>query len=273
VADSFPFQLRLRGITDINAATALGISLGTVLAGVLAGLVNWRAAFLLTALIAGAGFLLYGGLPEPERQGPASSSLARVRRVLAEPWALLLCLLAIPQGALLSGFITFFAPALQAHGETAATAGLVMATYGVSTLLASRVVKRFAGSVPAYLLMIVGGFAMAAGYLVAAATQTVLTVLVAGVGVGIAFAFLHSTLQTWITEVVPDARGTATALFAATLFTGAAVGTALVAPFAQQRAYGALFLVAAAVSLFVTLAAALARRRYRPGEPPIPRSD
>jgi predicted MFS family arabinose efflux permease len=48
--------------------------------------------------------------------------------------------------------------------------------------------------------------------------------LLAGVG----FVLCHTTLQTRATETFPQARGTAVALFAFSLFLGGGVGTALV---------------------------------------------
>ncbi len=93
-----------------------------------------------------------------------------------------------------------------------------------------------------------------------------MNVLVASLLIGLAFAFLHSTLQTWATEVVPEARATATTLFVTCVFTGAALGTAAVSRLASAERYGALFLVAAAVTLPVAVVASLGRARYQPSQ-------
>lgn len=79
---------------------------------------------------------------------------------------------------------------------------------------------------------------------------------------GAGFAMLHSTLQTWATELAPDARGTATSMFVTAVFTGAAVGTAAVGGLAGAGRFSALFLVAAAVTVPVTALAALGLRRF-----------
>ncbi len=70
---------------------------------------------------------------------------------------------------------------------------------------------------------------------VPAVAVTVETVTAAGLLAGGAWAFLHSTLQSWATEVVPGERASAVALFAAALFLGSAAGTALAAPAAPDR--------------------------------------
>ena len=96
-----------------------------------------------------------------------------------------------------------------------------------------------------------------------AATQTVVTILAASVLAGGAYAFMQSTFQTWATDVVPEARGTATALFATAIFTGAALATSAVAGLASANRYSTLFMIAALVTLPVLIFGSLARWRYR----------
>jgi predicted MFS family arabinose efflux permease len=69
-------------------------------------------------------------------------------------------------------------------------------------------------------------------------------------------------MQVWATDIAPEARGTAAALFVTGAFMGGAIGTGLSASLAQQNQYGRLFLVAAALSVPVVIAAALTRARY-----------
>jgi hypothetical protein len=52
------------------------------------------------------------------------------------------------------------------------------------------------------------------------------------------------------------------ALFAALLFLGAAIGTAVLAPLADAGAFDAVFRVALGMSVPLAVAAVLARRRY-----------
>ena len=67
VGDAVPFARRQHTLTDLNAATAGGITLATALAGVLAVTVSWRAAFAVPAAGAGVLVLLLRRLPEPAR--------------------------------------------------------------------------------------------------------------------------------------------------------------------------------------------------------------
>jgi MFS family permease len=70
-------------------------------------------------------------------------------------------------------------------------------------------------------------------------------------------------MQAWATDIAPEVRGTAAALFVTSAFTGGAIGTGLGALFAQAHQYRPLFLLAAALSVPVVITAALTRARYR----------
>lgn len=73
---------------------------------------------------------------------------------------------------------------------------------------------------------------------------------------------MHSTLQTWATEVVPEARATVISLFAAALFAGSGFAALAAAPLAEDGSYGLLFALAASVAVPLGLFAGLARRGY-----------
>jgi predicted MFS family arabinose efflux permease len=162
------------------------------------------------------------------------------------------------------GLITYLPPALEAYGHSSAVAGLVVAVYGVAVFVGMQVLKRFLRrtSLSASTLVTIGGALVGGGYLAAAPTQAIGNIFTAGMLIGFGYCFLHSTLQNWATEVVPEARGTAVTLFVTGVFSGAAIGTSLVSGLAGAERYPLLFLLAAAVTLPVTLVAAWTRARY-----------
>ncbi len=73
---------------------------------------------------------------------------------------------------------------------------------------------------------------------------------------------MHSTLQTWATEVVPEARATVISLFAAALFTGSGVAAIAAAPLAEAGSFRLLFALGALVAIPLGIFAGLARRSY-----------
>lgn len=264
IADRVTFAARQQVIAGLLAAGAMGTALATVGAGLLAGYASWRAAFAILAVIALVLAVAVGRVPESLSAERRAGPLTQIRRVLSRRWALVVIALALAEGATMVGFITFLAPALEAHGESAALAGLVVASYGVAIFLGMQLLKRVirATAAPAAALIATGGLLLLAAYLTAAADQGPLSILVASVVIGLGYCFLHSTLQTWATEVAPDARGTATSLFVTAVFVGAAVATAAVSGLADEQRYGLVFLVAAAVTVPVAVVGTLARARY-----------
>ncbi len=265
VGDTWPERVRQRPLSDVLAASALGTAVATAGAGLLADLVGWRAVFAVTATSGAVLIVALRGLPEPARAegSPEAAGLLRpLGVVLGSGWAWVILLLAFVEGMVVLAVLTYLAPAMQSLGSTAAVAGLVSGAFGVAALLFSRVVRRLVGRVrPAGLAAIGGGFLIAA-WAGPSVAVNVVTVLTAGAGLGGAWAFLHSTLQAWATQVTPQARATAVALFATVLFLGSSVGTVLAAPLADAGAFRTLFTAALIVAAPLVVAAVLARRRY-----------
>jgi predicted MFS family arabinose efflux permease len=262
VGDMIPFQRRQAVTADVLAAVALGTAAGSLGAGLFAHYLSWRLIFGVTALIAAAVVLAMGRLPESNLRPSTGGPLQQLRQTFRRPWARFLILFAIPEGAMVLGFLVYFAPALESTGTNPAVAGLVVATYGGAVLAATRVVKRIASRTPAWVPITIGGAMGVAGYLVAAADQHAVAILVASVLIGGLYAIFHSTMQVWATDIAPEARGTAAALFVTGAFMGGAIGTGLGAFFAQGNQYRILFLVAAGLSVPVVVTAALTRARY-----------
>ncbi|CAN5709699.1 MFS transporter [soil metagenome] len=271
VGDKVAFDRRQHVIANVLSAGAVGTVLASIAAGLVGRFGSWRLVFAVPAVLALALAALLGRLPESLGETRGAGPLTQIRRVARHPWALFLFALAVAEGAVVLGFLTFLAPALEAGGQSSAVAGLVVATYGVAVFVALQIVKRVIArrSVPPARLIAIGGALLFVAYLVAASGQAVGNVLVASVLIGAAFAFLHSTLQTWATEVAPEARGTAISFFVTGVFTGAAIGTASVSGLAGEQRYATLFLVAAATTVPVVVVAALARSRFsRSAAPP-----
>jgi len=262
VADMYPYRLRQRAIVNVSVAVAIGNSAGLLGSGLLVTFVSWRAPFAITALLAGGLAVLMRGLPEPPRAGHEGVA-TRLQRVGQSGWARFVITLAIADGVVFQGLTTYFAPALQSQGVTAAVAGLVTAGYGFATVVAGQAVRRSPIGRSAPMLSAAGASMLAVGYLFAAASPGVAGILVASLLAGAAYAFLHSSLQTWATEVVPEARGTATALFALALFIGAAAATGVAAHPAERHDYPLIFLIGGVCSVLIGVVATFSMLRYQ----------
>jgi predicted MFS family arabinose efflux permease len=268
VGDVVPFARRQRTLTDLNAATAVGITLATALGGVLAAAVSWRVAFLVPALAAGTLAYALRALPEPPahpvRQGGVGA-------VLRSRWGVGVLALALVEGAALLGLLTYLAPVLESGGLSPTYAGAVVALYGVGLLVSSRLVKRLASRTPPPLFLAFGAVCLAVAYGLVAVAQGVATVGIAALLIGAAFASMHSTMQAWGTEVVPQARAAMVSLFAGMLFVGSGIATALLGPLAGASRWLPLFGSGAVVAVLFGTAATLLRARY--SSRPVPVAD
>jgi MFS family permease len=78
---------------------------------------------------------------------------------------------------------------------------------------------------------------------------------------------MHSTLQTWATEVLPAARATVVSFFAGSLFVGSSLAAVVAADLADEGRYGVLFAASAALAVPLGLTAAAVRARWHPAIP------
>ncbi|OLT14525.1 permease [Pseudonocardia sp. CNS-139] len=262
VGDMWPPQVRQRPLSDVLAASSFGIAVATAGAGALADLVGWRTVPAVTGAAAAVLWLALRRLPEPDRPPVTGSPLRSVATVLRHRWALAVFALVLVEGVVVLGTLTYLAPAVQYLGSSAAVAGLVAATFGVGALGWSRLVRLLVGRLPAAGLAAVGGGLLVAGWGVLAIAVTIPTIAVAGLVLGGSWAFLHTTLQSWATDVVPHERATAVAVFAALLFLGSSAGTAAAGPLADAGAFHTVFVVALVIAVPLAAAAWFARSRY-----------
>jgi predicted MFS family arabinose efflux permease len=261
VGDAVPIQRRQRAVAEIMAATSLGTAVATVGAGLAAQFVSWRLAFAAPALAAlGLSFAL-ARLPETVTVRK-ESALRKIRRILQCRWALLIVILGVLEGGAIFGGLTYLAPALESQGQPATVAGFATAVYGLATVVSTGALKRIGSRLQPPPLIAIGAALIAGGYLVATAAGEITGIVVASALIGSGFAFLHSTLLTWATDIVPEARGTTVALFTTGVFGGSAIATASAATLVAGHSFGLIFTLAAVVAVPLGVLGTLSRLRY-----------
>ncbi len=263
IGDVVPMDSRQRALGNQLASSGVATGLATAGAGLAAYLDLWRLAFAIPVVASFVlGLLLARRLPEPEREDGEAGAIERIGHFLKSPWAVFVVLLALVEGGVILGFLTYLAPALEAEGYGAAVSGLAVGRFGVATLVWARAASRAADRCGKGAAIGLGGALLAAGYAAGAASQSFSGIAVSAFLVGGGFAFMHPTLQNWATEVAPGARATVISFFAAALFVGSGLATVLAAPLAEGGAFPLLFGLAALTGLPLGLAGALARRAY-----------
>ncbi len=263
IGDAVPISSRQKALADQMAASAMATAIATAAAGLAAYLGHWRLAFAVPAIASGVlGLGLASRLPEPPKESANAGPLAQIGLVVRRPWAILVVLLALVEGGVILGFLTYLAPSLEAQGYGAAVAGLAVGLYGLATLAWTWVLKRATDGLGRHALMLIGGAMLASGYAAGALDRHLGGAAIAAVLVAGGFAFMHSTLQTWATEVLPEARTTVVSFFAGAVFAGSGVATAVAAPLAEAGSFGTLFAIAALTAIPLGLVGGFARLRY-----------
>ncbi|UQA90877.1 MFS transporter [Streptomyces halobius] len=142
-------------------------------------------------------------------------------------------------------------------------AGAVAALYGVGSMTAAQVVKRLVGRWQPSTIILVGGIQMAAAYTTAEVSLSVPALVPTALLLGGGWSFMHSTIQSWATALTPTARATGVVMSGVALYVGSAPASGFTADAAEHRAYRGLFLLAAVLTVPLTLAAGIGRVRCR----------
>lgn len=261
VGDTVAEAHRQPALTDLMAAIAVGTASATALAGVLAHFADWRIVFAIPAVLAIVCALGLRRLPEPPRE-EQSGVLATIRAAITHRWVLIVITLAFIEGAVVLGVLTLLAPALQSQGIGAAIAGLATAAYGVGVIITTRMVKALSHRLSMPRLIAIGGTATVIAFGLLTIHLSTLTVIIAALLLGTTWSFQHSSLQTWATGVLPQARGTVVSLFAGFLFAGSALGTAIGGSLGEDNRWTLLFAITGIVALVLTLIIVFSRRIY-----------
>jgi predicted MFS family arabinose efflux permease len=244
IGDSVPYEARQGALGRLVAVMSVAQSLSAAIGGTVAHFVSWRVLYVGAGLVALVPALLLFRLPSAGRPGAAATrGWGRYAVVLRRPAARVLFVVVGLEGLFLWGGFTYLgAVAVARHGLDELEVGLLLAGYGVATLAAGSALARVRRHVPERALAVAGGLLKGGAYLLLARGGSV---ALFGVGVallGLGYVALHTTLQTRATELVPEARSTAVAIFALCLFLGGAVGSAAFGPLVDAGWHGPFLL-------------------------------
>jgi predicted MFS family arabinose efflux permease len=267
LGDTVRADVRQRDVARLMVGVALGTALASVGAGIVADLLTWRLMFVLTGLAAIVLAARLGALPEPAREHHGGTFLRPIGYVGRSPVTLFVLLCALAEGAVLLGTITLLPPAMEHAGASTTVAGLATGVYGVSVFACSTLVGRISQRWPAWRLIVVGAVAAVLACATLAARQEVAAGVVAAILLGLGWTAMHSTLQTWATEVLPAARATVVSFFAGSLFVGSSLAAVVASGLADEGRYGVLFAASAVLAVPLGLAAAAVRSGWEPAGP------
>ncbi|MDZ5661117.1 MFS transporter [Nocardioides sp. S-58] len=258
---------RQQAITGLMVGVAVGTAAASAGAGLLADVATWRLPFVITGSAALVLAVLLARLPEPAGAAARTTARASVATIARSRVTLLVLLFAFVEGVVLLGALTLLPTAVESSGASTTVAGAVTGVYGLAVLLGSSSVGRLSLAWhPARLILLGAACAALATGLLAVSQRPAVAVVVA-VLLGIAWPAMHSSLQTWATEVLPQSRAVVVSFFAAALFVGSAIGAIVVAGLADEGRFAVVYGAYAALAVPLGIGAWAARRRWhRPVE-------
>jgi len=230
IAQVVPVEQRQVAVSRVLAGAMLGNLLGSAAAGVVADSIGWRGVFMVNggfALAAlAAAFVGFGG---PGRKPPQRLNLKAVpasyRAILGHPLAKFCFGAVLLEGTFLFGFFPYVAPLLHAQGEDRATiSGLVIGGFGVGGMIYSLIIAMLLPRLGQQRLMFLGGLLMGLGLMVMTSAPPWQAQVAIFMLFGMSFYFLHGVIQIVVTELVPSARSSATAMHGTFFFLGQSIG-------------------------------------------------
>ena len=251
IGDTVAYERRQPLLARFLVGQMAGVAFGTAAAGWLGEHFGWRTIFFaLAALLLLVAILLLAELRNPlvrsVRRGSLSESFRRMPRMLAQRRLRILLATGFTEGVFIFGALAFVAVHFQSRFALGpGAAGTVMAMYAaggvVYALLARRAVRRLGERG----LVTLGGTALVLGYGALAFAPSVFIGVIGITAVGAGFYMLHTTVQMHVTQVAPEERGSAVALFATFLFLGQASGVWLAARVVDTAGVAPVFACAA----------------------------
>jgi predicted MFS family arabinose efflux permease len=233
IGDAVPYEKRQPVLARFLIGHMLGLALAASAAGYLGEYFGWQAMFYaLAALYALTALLLFAelrGNPLTHEARAAAGGFAdafhRMAALLRLPWVRVILATVFAEGLLLYGATAFVALDLHLRfGLSLGASGSMVAAFAIGGLGYAL----FAGRIVPHLgergLALGGGALIALGLLGLALVPAAAWALPCIVALGLGVYMLHNTLQVHATQMAPEARGGALALFACSLFTGQSVG-------------------------------------------------
>jgi MFS transporter, YNFM family, putative membrane transport protein len=254
VGDVTPYEQRQPILGRYLSGQILGQLFGQAAGGILGDWLGWRNVFFVLAAMfalstAGLIFELLsnpltraGSRISESAHGFAASYIA----VFSNPWARLVIATVFVEASIGWGTFAFVGADLHLRFALSFTAvGLIVGSFGIGGLIYAGCVQQLVSLLGQPGLAMFGGglFAIAYGILAIGAAWWLAPIAVMAIGLG--FYALHNTLQTNATQMTPQARATAVAIFSSAIYLGQMLGVAMGAVVFDRFGAVPLFILAA----------------------------
>jgi predicted MFS family arabinose efflux permease len=254
IGDTVPWERRQTVLGRYLSGQILGLVGGQIIGGLIGDHFGWRAVFfliaalfLVVALVMLAEFLRNPVTRDTGRAAtPATGLIASYAQVLARPWARAVIFAVFAEAAIMFAAFAYIGADLHARqGMSFSAVGLVLASFGAGGLAYVLGVQTLVNRLGQIGLIVWGCALLSAGYLALALVPVWWAAAAAIAGIGLGFYMLHNTLQMNATQMAPQVRATALALFSSALYLGQSAGVAVAAPAVDRHGAAPVFVAAA----------------------------
>ena len=254
VGDVTPYERRQPVLGRYLSGQIFGQLFGQAAGGVLGDWFGWRNVFFILAsifavavvglifeLVSNPGTRAHGAAGERSR-----GFVADYGAVLSNRWARIVIIAVFLEAVIAWGAFAYVGADLRLRFGLSFTAvGLIVGTFAIGGLIYVAWIGQLVSRLGQRGLALTGGVLLCAAYVVLAAGLTWWLAPLAVTAIGLGYYALHNTLQTNATQMTPEARGTAVALFSSAIYIGQMLGVSAGALVFDRHGAGPLFVIAA----------------------------
>lgn len=272
IGDAVPYERRHAVLARFMMGQMMGMACGQTVGGFAAEHAWWQWPFVLFAgVFAIAATLLWRRNARSDvsgahaklrtQRGHAGQALLAVLRL---SWARVVLCAVLLEGICFLGAFTFIATHLHTVGGLPLNrAGLILITFSGGGIAFALFAHRWVAKLGEVRLVAFGTVLTALSLAVVAAMPQPLPAIIATFMSGIGFYMLHNSLQLNATQMAPERRGAAVALFATCFFVGQSIGIAIFGFVADRWGTAPVLLLGAASVLPIGLLFARKLRAHR----------
>lgn len=230
VSDRFPLAERRVAISRVLGGAMIGNLVGAMMSGVIGDLFGWRGVFIAGGLLGSLAvvavyMVVRSDPPQPPKQINMRGIFANFRAIFADRRAKYCFGAVYIEGLCLFGLFPFISLILHEAGETRASiAGVVLGAYGIGSLGYSFLIGRLMTLASEKQIMIGGASAISLAFCIISLGLGWPVMMGAMFIAGLSFFMVHGWIQIHVSEILPEARGSAISLHAFFLFLGSASG-------------------------------------------------